>query len=186
MGVTPTNLIQGPATLYRGAFGAAEPADAAINTTPQASAWTDMGGTQGGVTLTVAREYATLTVDQLVDTPERRMTSRDSSIKTNLAEATLDNLAVSLNESAPTTGAGFKYFELTETTAATQATYIALLFDGFAPSSFRRRVIGRRMLSIAEVGVGYTKDNQTVYPVEWHAHYVSSAIRTVKITDQTS
>ena len=47
MSVTATNLCLGPGTLYTGAFGAAEPADADVNTTPEVSAWTDLGGTPG-------------------------------------------------------------------------------------------------------------------------------------------
>ncbi len=55
MGVTASNLILGPARLYIGAFGGAEPADSAVTpngvTTPPSSAvWTDVGGTDGGVT----------------------------------------------------------------------------------------------------------------------------------------
>lgn len=186
MTVAVTNLIQGPGTLYRGAFSATEPADAAINTTPQSSAWTDVGGTKDGVTLEVARTYAELAVDQIVDVPDRRLTKREFTVATNMAEATLENFAYAQNDTQPSSGAGFKTFEPTNTSAATQPTYSALLFDGYAPGQFRRRFIGRRMLSVDPTTVAYKKEDQTVLNVKFAGHYVSSVIAPFKITDQTS
>jgi hypothetical protein len=192
--VTVLNLIQGPGTLYRGTrysntsayTGTAEPADAAVNTTPQSSAWTDVGGTKDGVNLEFSQEFSELEVDQLIDIPDRRQTKREFNITTNLAEATLENLAVALNETAPTTGSGYKTFEPTDGVSATQPYYVPLIFDGYAPSGYRRRVIARRMLSVEAVGVPYKKDDQTVFPVKFGAHYVSSSLRPWKIIDQTS
>lgn len=192
MGVTVTNLIQGPGTLYRGASytaaysAAAEPANSAINTTPQASAYTDVGGTSDGVNLEIGREYAELAVDQIVDIPDRRLTKREFSVATNLAEATLENLAFSMNDTPPVSGAGFKYFEPTNTSAASQPIWVPLLFDGYAPSSFRRRVITRRMLGIDPITFAYKKDAQTVWSIKFAGHYVSETIAPWKIIDQTS
>ncbi len=186
MTVSVANLIQGPGTLYRGVYGATEPADAAVNTTPQSSAWTDVGGTSDGVTIEINREYAELAVDQIVDIPDRRLTKREFTISANLAEPTLENLAYVSNDTQPTSGSGFKKFEPTTTTAATQPTFVALLFDGYAPSQFRRRVIGRRMLSTDSITFAYKKGDQTMFNVKWSGHYVSSTIAPFSITDQTS
>ena len=57
MAVTTTNLIMGPANLYIATFGATEPADTDVNTTPPASSWTDLGGTQDGVKLSIDQTY---------------------------------------------------------------------------------------------------------------------------------
>lgn len=186
MAITVSNLIQGPGTLYYGTFGATEPADAAINSTPAASAWSDVGGTSDGVTIEIARDYAELSVDQTVDVPDRRLTKRDFSISTNLAEPTLEMLALISNDTAPTTGSGFKTHEPVNTTAATQPTYKALLFDGYAPGQFRRRVIGRRMLSTDTTTFAYKKGDQTVFNVKWNGHYVSSSIAPYKVIDATA
>ena len=189
MAVTVTNLIQGPGTMYKGAYsatGEAEPANAAVNTTPQASAWTDLGGTQDGVNLEIGREFSELEVDQLVDIPGRRLTKREFTLATNLAEPTLENLALVSNDTPPTTGSGFKYHEPSFTGSELQPTYIALIFDGYAPDGLRRRVIGRRMLSIDPIAFAYKKDAQTVFTVKWAGHYVSSAVAPYKIIDQTS
>lgn len=192
MAVTVTNLIQGPGTLYRGAAytgaysDADEPANSAVNTTPQATAYTDVGGTSDGMNLEIGREYAELAVDQIVDIPDRRLTKREFSFATNLAEATLENLAFAMNDTQPSSGSGFKYFEPTNTSAASQPTWVPLLFDGYAPSSYRRRVLGRRMLGIDPIQFAYKKDAQTVWTVKFAGHYVSESIAPWKIVDQTS
>lgn len=193
MSVTVTNLIQGPGILYKGTAytgaytTAAEPADTAINTTPQSSAWTDVGGTQDGVNLEIGREFSELEVDQIVDIPDRRLTKREFTIATNLAEPTIENLAlVSNNDSSPSSGSGFKSYEPAYASSATQPTYVPLLFDGYAPSAFRRRVIGRRMLSVDPIAFAYKKDGQTVFTVKWAGHFVSASIAPYKVIDQTS
>jgi hypothetical protein len=187
MAVTTTNLIMGPATLYTGAFGATEPTDASVNTTPAVSAWTDMGGTDSGVKLTVDQKFVELKVDQVVDRVGSRMTSRDFVIDTSLAEPTMANLSLALNGGTSATGSGYASFEPLYTgNSSTQPTYIAMLFDGFAPSSFRRRVIARRVLSVDKVESSYTKDKQTFLNVKFMAHYVSASIAPLHVVDQTS
>ncbi len=187
MSVVVSNLIMGPGALYRGAFGAAEPADTQVNSSPAASAWTDVGGTQDGVTLTISQTLKELEVDQVVDVPGRRLTKREATIKTNLAEATLDNLAVALNNATATvTGAGFAAWSPPNDTSATQPTYSALIFDGFAPGGFRRRVFVRRVLSTEDVGIAYKKDDQTLLPVTFAAHFVSASVAPFRIVDATA
>lgn len=188
MAVVTTNLVQGPATLYTGAFGATEPADSAVNTTPQASAWTDLGGTQDGVKLAVNQTYGELDVDQITVRVGSRLTKVDFTIETTLAEATLTNLSLVLNGGTSASGSGWASYEPLVTSSATQPNYIALLFDGWAPgaSPFRRRIIGRKMLSTDNIEVAYTKDKQTVYSAKWAGHYVSSAIAPFHVADQTS
>ena len=190
MGVTVTNLLQGPGTLYYGDYSATaanEPDNTAINVAPAASAWTDLGGTQDGVTMEVAREYANLAVDQIIDTPDRRQTTREFSLATNLAEITLENLARASNEDETvnvTTGAGWKQYEPDENPFIPR--FFACIFDGYAPSNLRRRVFGRRMLCIDPIQTAHKKDSQQLYTVKFAAHYVSSTVRPYKIVDQTS
>lgn len=189
MGVTATNLIAGPGTLYAGLFGATEPADSTVATAPSASTWTDMGGTQDGVQISINLDYFELEVDQIVDIPGRRLTKRDLQVKTNLAEATLANLTVSLNGGTVTASAAFSTYDPANDTAATQPTYRALLFDGWAPQTAAgvsnvRRVVVRKVLSIDNVETSYKKDDQTLFPVTFGAHYVSSAIKPFRVIDQ--
>lgn len=171
MAVTATNLIQGPAELWIAPFGTAEPAT--IATAPAAD-WIDVGGTQDGVTLAVEMEFSELSVDQLVDVPGQRMTKRVTKMKTNLAEATLANLAISLNELAASVAAS--KFSPTNGIAAFTPNYAAILVRGLAPGGFRRQVILRKSLQTGNVETAYKKDGQTLFPVEFSGHYVSASI----------
>lgn len=188
MSVTTTNLILGPATLYQGTFGAAEPADtnAAVNATPAASAWTDMGGTQDGVTLSVDQTYTALEVDQVVDRVGSRLTKRELTLETSLAEATLENFSVALNGGTAASGTGYKTFEPLFASSATQPNYTALLFDGWGPGGFRRRVILRKTLSTDAVAMAYMKDKQTLFKTKFSGHYVTSSISPFHVIDATS
>ncbi|GAA3230678.1 hypothetical protein GCM10017691_23850 [Pseudonocardia petroleophila] len=186
MAVSATNLTQGPGTLYHGAVGAVEPLDTAIGDAPDDAVWTDVGGTRDGISLTIAQEYSELEVDQIVDVPGRRLTKRDMSLVTNLAEPTLDNLALTLNAGLVTSGSGFKSYEPSADTSATQPNYCALLMDGFAAGGLRRRVIVRKGLSTNNVEFAYKKDEQTVFSVTFSAHYVSPSVKPFKIVDEAA
>ena len=186
MSVTATNLILGPATLYTGLFGATEPLDTAVNTTPAASAWTDCGATDGGVKLTIDQKFTELTVDQVVDSLGRRLTQREIMVDTNLAEPTLANLSMAMNGGTQATGAGYASLDPLNVTSATQPTYIAVILDGYAPNGFRRRVIIRKCLNTSSIQSAYAKDKETYIPVTFNGHYVSSSITPFHVVDQTS
>lgn len=184
MSVSVSSLVMGPGVLYSGAFGATEPADTAVATVPSSGVWTDVGGTMGGVELTIDQKFKELEVDQVVDIPGQRLVSRTMMLKTSMAEPTLENLSFSSNASASiTTGTGFKALEPSNTNSATQPTYRALIFDGFAPGGGNRRVIARRCLNTSGVKFAYKKDSQTVFDVEFTAHFVSASIPAYKIVD---
>lgn len=193
MAATVANLVQGPATLFIGAFsltGAFEPADAAVNTAPASSAWTDLGGTTDGCTLNINQEYKELEVDQVIDVAGRRLTKRDMSVKTNLAEPTLANLIYALNDGTAATGTGFSNYTPAFTDSATQPTYRALIVWGWAAAagannqSKRRMVILRKVLSTDNVEFAYKKEDQTVFSVTWSVHYVSNTLSPFKIIDE--
>ena len=184
--VTTSALTQGPGILYRGTFGQAEPADTQVNTAPAASGWTDVGGTLGGVNLTVSQKYKELEGDQIVDTVGRRLVNREAGLETDLAEPTLANLALTLNASVPVTGAGFASYDPPNDNSAATPTYCALIFDGIAPGGFTRRIFLRRSLSVADAKFSYAKDKQSVFSVSFAAHYVSSAIRPFRVVDATA
>lgn len=182
--VTVTNLIQGVGSLYTGDFGATEPDDDAVNTTPATGDWTYTGGTLGGVKLAVNQTYTALAVDQTVDTPGRRLTAREATVQTQLAEVTLDNLIFALNGGTVTTGATFTAMEPEDPDIGAEPNYKAILFDGHAPGGKRRRFISRRTLSTDNVEFAYAKEDQTVYTVTLSSHYVSSSIKPFRITDE--
>jgi hypothetical protein len=179
MSVTSTNLIQGPATLYTGIFGVTEPATVA---TVPGVGWTDVGGTKDGVELNIADDYGVLDVDQIIYEIARRRTKRVVTLKTSLAEATLANLALAINNAAPVANV----LTADDGLAAFAPTYNALLLDGIAPGGFRRRIVLRKVLATDSVGVAYKKDGQTLIPVTWSLHWVSASIAPFKIEDATT
>lgn len=179
MAVTATNLIQGPATLYTGLFGATEPATVAA--VPGAG-WTDVGGTKDGVEVQINDEYAVLDVDQIIYEIQRRRTKRVVAVKTQLAEGTLANLAIAIANTAPVANVLTADDGLT----AFAPAYSAVLLDGIAPGGFRRRVIVRKTLPTDSVGMAYKKDSQTLIPITFTAHWVSSSIRPFAIEDATA
>lgn len=188
MAVTATNIVQGPATMYTGAFGAIEPLDTAVNSVPASSAWTDVGGTNDGVKMSIDQTYVELEVDQIVDRVGSRLTKRDFTISTTLAEPTLTNLSLVLNGGTAASGSGYSSFEPSFASSATQPTYKALLFDGWAPGNgeFTRRAIVRKVLSVKATELAYTKDKMTVFAAEFAGHYVSASIAPLHVVDETT
>jgi hypothetical protein len=193
MSVTPTNIVQGPATLYWGTFGTTEPADsnAGVIAAP-GGGWTDFGGTQGGVGLEVDSTYGKINVDQLVDPVGARLTARMITVTATLVEATLNNLYQVMNgQAVQSSGTGYATLDPTTTTSATQPTYSGLIIDGWAPTlssgaAARRRLIVRKVLSEAKVSEKYTLTDQVQYAVTWTAYYVSPSIAPFHIIDQTA
>jgi len=181
-----TNLAMGPGTLYTAPFGGTEPADTAVGSVPTAP-WVDAGGTLGGMRALFTNTYTALRIDQTPMDVGSRLTNMEFLLNTTLAEVTLENLAAALNNSAGVqVGSGFKSWEPVSDNSATQPTYKAILFDGWGPNQFRRRIISRRVLSIAAIELPYTADGQAVYAVSFKAHWVSASVKPYKLVDQTA
>jgi hypothetical protein len=178
--VTAANVIMGPGTLYIGTFGATEPTDLQVSTTPSSAAWTDLGGTDDGATLTLGNEYADLTVDQIALAVGARLNNQVIGLEVNLAEVTLANLKWALN--GGTTGAsgtGWASYDPISPDPAAFPNYAALILDGPAPSSTvtkNRRVILRKVLNVEQVKAPYKKGDQMFWPVNFKGFYVSSTI----------
>lgn len=192
MSVTPKNLVQGPMDVYLGTFDGTvsrEPALAAVNSTPQASAWTDMGGTKDGAQLLLNLKYSEMSVDQVLDTVGTRVSDRDFQVKTKLAEVTLANLQTAFNGGTITTGAGFGYLDPADGTVATQPLYYSILLWGYAPSSAtgvlkRRMVILRKVLNIESPTIDNKKDAMGLIPVTFRAHWMDATNRPFRIIDE--
>lgn len=178
MATISANLVQGPANLYFGAFGAVEPVDAVV--VPASAVWKDAGATKDGVNITIEQEFVQLEVDQLADIPGQRLVKRTIKIETNLAELTLENLKTALNGG---TAAATSYTPGTGVLSGQEPTYSALLIDGVGPSGKNRRIVVRKVLSTDNVEFSYAKGDQSVYAVTFTSHYVSNTILPYSITD---
>lgn len=178
MGVTTSNLLLGPAVMWSGIFGATEPVIGAVPST----GWTDVGATNGGLELGFDDTYTEFDIDQVNMTPESRRSKRKVSAKTNLAESTVANLALALNNSAPSSG----ILTPDDGQASLAPGYNALILDGYSPGGFKRRVILRKVLQTGSVGTSFKKDGVTMFPVEFTVHWISSSIRPWIWTDAAS
>jgi len=139
--------------------------------------------------LNIDQNYFELEVDQVVDVPGRRLQKRETKLETSLAEPTMANLALTLNDGTVTASAGTFAYDPANTTSATQQTYKSVLFDGWAPGAtpLRRRIVLRRCLSVEGLKeMSYTKDKQTLIPVVFAGHYVSASTTPFKLHDFAS
>lgn len=188
------NLLMGPATIYTGATGiiTAAPTDANVNSTPAASAWTDMGASNGGVSWTVTPKFSPLTADQVVDNIDDRLTSRDIMVTLTLAEMTLANLALAMNTTVGATGANFATLEPNYGPNASQTLKTSFVIDGFAPVSggapanARRRLYVPRAQQTGKVEWLNAKDKQQGILLTLKCYYVSTTVAPVHWTDQTA
>lgn len=179
-------MIQGPATLYTGLVGATEPLDTALNTAP-ATGWTDVGGTKGGLTLTIGTTLTELDVDQILDNVGDVITARTVTLATSFAEATLVNLARVYNVADTVVAAGTtpvgSMFEPVSDVTSFAPVYRAFIMDGIAPGGFRRRVIIRKAIQTSASALPHSPTEQTVIPATFRTTYVSTAIKPFRIID---
>ncbi len=196
MTVSPTeyseNVVAGPCKIYTGAFGATEPTDLLVATVPASGAWTSIGWTEGGVKITAGYKYNQYSVDQ-VDLPvTSRATVQEFTVTTLLAETTVEALkAASNNAGTITTGTGFKAFDPSALDGGSVPGFFAIILDGYAPTdatltSYRRRLIVRKVLNIEPVAFANEKDKIRTYSVKFAAHYVSGAILPYHLVDGTA
>lgn len=176
--ITRTEVLAGPAQIFVGlADNVVWPLPAEINSSPTLSGgWRDVGATSGGTTTTVTQTMFQMVVDQVPDVLGNRLTTRAVAVATSLAQASLDNIAVAVNASAPVSGTGFsKRLDLTPGQAAVFPVDLAVIIDGYAPGvNKKRRFLIRRCNSVEAVAIGQLKDGLTIVPVTFSALYVDA------------
>lgn len=192
MAPTVSNLLAGVGEIYSGLFGATEPVDTAVVAALDV-AWTSLGATDGGVKLNVSRDYFKLSLDQTTESPGRRLTDLETTLETNLAEVTLDNMAVAFADAASaitssgSAGTLNRVMDISGPEPGIEPTYLALIFRGRAPRGKRRQVIIRKALSQdGDVEQSYEKGGQTFIPVTFASHYVSPSIKSVHIQEENT
>ena len=195
MAIQPLNVCMGPATVFTAAFGATEPAYSAITSPPSSSVWTDVGGTADGtsVLLEVEHSLTEIHVEQLIDPVGARVSKRVIQVTVDLEEATLANLNLAMNQlSTQSSGTGYTVFDPLTAITSFQPTYMAILIDGWAPTTgtseteCRRRMIIRKCLSSSKADLEYEKTKPVLFHTTWTGFWVSSSIAPFEIIDQTS
>jgi hypothetical protein len=139
-----------------------------------------MGGTDGGATGNLQNEYSDMEVDQVAMAVDARLLRQAASVVTNLAEVTLANIRRGLNMPDD---AGDEIEWGGEDIVNASPNFSAILLKGQKPGGGPRIVVVRRVLSVAQIAMSWTKDGKTMIPVEFKAYYVSQSVRAVRIDD---
>lgn len=194
MAVNPQNLVQGPAILRWGLFGATEPAHTAVASDPDGAVWTDFGGTADGTDVTLEDDltYTDQTVDQIVMAVGTRLTKEMVQVSATLAEATVENMQTVRNQlGSITTGTGFKAYApgIAAGTSATQPQYLALMIDGWAPElagggAARRRLILRKCVSASKLANTFQKTKMSLYACTFTGYWISPSIEPYDVCDE--
>lgn len=157
----------------------------------------DLGYTSDGVTITFEPDLVDIKVDQLGDAAKLVEQSTKVTLKTTLAEATLQNMAVALGYASPAivgnstpvaagatgneaTATGVKTLDvvagLSNTTYSvlnmgifTSAVPVerSLRFTGLSPAGLPRVFVCTRSISMSAIGQSYKRGEATMFPVEF-------------------
>jgi len=194
MSHTPGNLLIPQAEIYIANFGAVEPAEtlAGLNSTPAPSAWTHVGLTNGGSTVSLTQELTDLTADQIRLAAGGVPTSEEVTVQINMAELVATNLTFALNGGTTQSldsGNVDKYVPQLQTDFT--ANYKALILDSRAPTGVegvtkRRRYVFRKGLSNDGVELSFGKEDQQVYTATFKFFYVSNAVDVWNFYDDAS
>lgn len=190
MGNAP-NLVQGPATFYFAPFGSTEPADSAatIVSGPPGGVWVDGGFSDNAVSIEEVQTWDDLKVNQLPMAVGARMTEYMVTVKTQMAEITVNNLVSVLNSQAATT-INSTYTTI-DRTLSTQPLYAACIVDGLGPTlasglSARWRHIIRKVVFKSKVERSYDLKKKVVFDVTLQGYWISPSIPPVHEILQTA
>lgn len=195
MAITASNIAMGAATVYWAPFGSTEPAYTAITSPPNSAVWTDVGGTADGssILLEVEHSLTDIRVEQLVDPVGARVSKRVIQVTASLEEGTLANMNLAMNQlTTISPGSGYTVLDPLTAVTAFQPTYMAIMIDGWAPTTgtseneCKRRMIIRKCLSSSKVDLEYEKTKPVLYNTTWTGYWVSTSIAPFEIIDQTS
>lgn len=193
MAVNGSNVLAGAGSLYYAPYGTTFPADSAATVVGGAPAgFTDFGGTSGGVDIVAQQKLKMKKVDQILLPVGAYPTDEVIQLKTKLAETTLANLNVGLNNKFTLTPqASYTTADWNATVNSQQLTYMSLIFDGWAPvladgAAARRRLCAYKALSEGMVGAAYKVDNEVVFDVTFDVFFVSGSQTPFHIIDQTA
>lgn len=193
MTVNASNVLAGAGSLYYASYGTTFPADttATVAGGPPAG-FTDFGGTSGGVDILTSQKLKMKKVDQVLLPVGAYPTDEVIQIKTKLAEGTLNNLNVGLNNKfVLTPQATYTTADWQTSVSAQQLTYVSLIFDGWAPTlpstaSARRRMCAYKVLSEGSIGEAFKVDDQVMFDVTFNVFFVSGTQTPFHLIDQTA
>ena len=149
---TQSNVIVGlcDASVKIGTYGTAE------------GAADDLGYTEGGVELAIAREYFEKTVDQELGVLDAIKTAERSTLKVTLAEATLENLAKAIDYPSSAIAGGVLSFG-----GSCATNHLTIYLNVVAPSGGTRKYTFHKAVCISAATHSYKKDDKTMVECEF-------------------
>lgn len=159
MAQAPYEIIAGPARVYLAASGTAFPA---INAVPGAG-WTDMGMTEGGVTVRHTQSVEVISTDQYTAGVKGIRTEEGVEISFSFAELTLERYKWVMNNVAVTTVAGPPATKEIQLYRGVDVTRHAILVRGAsAYGNFDSQYQVPVVIQTDEPEVAFVKDDKSV------------------------
>jgi hypothetical protein len=147
--------------------------------TPNWTSWTEVGATDGGVQMSIAKDYANHSIDQVADWVASTITERHTTVQTSVVEAgNLAKLALVNNggTTTPSFNPSWAKYEPTTDLIVTQETYISVALEGVTLAGKKRIIVARRVLNVDSVSWEHKKDGKTMYGLSFAGHYVSDTV----------
>jgi hypothetical protein len=172
--VDTANVMVGPGKMRWAPVGTDDTLIVASSVPTWGVAWTEVGATDGGVKLSIAKNYANHDADQVPDWIASTITSRHTTLQTDLIESgNLTKLALVNNGGiSASVNASWDKYEPTTDLIATQETYIMIAVEGKTLAGKSWIAVCRRTLNVDSVQFDFKKDGKTMYSLSFAGHYV--------------
>jgi hypothetical protein len=177
MTITTSVMMVGPGRVRTAPFGTDDSLIVAAYT-PSWTSWTDLGSTDGGVNMSIAKNYANHTIDQTADWVASTITDRHVTLQTNVVESgDLAKLSLVNNGgvTASTNPSWTSYAPNTDL-ISTQETYIAVAVEGITLGGKKRIIVARKVLNVSSIAFDFKKDGKTMLGLSFAGHFVSDAL----------
>lgn len=162
------SILVGSGKVYVADVATAFPA---VNAAPGVG-WTDLGEFDGGVTATLEQTTVEHRIDSETGPVKATRSEEGLAISTNLAEATLENLAKVLDDKTVTPAAGPPATKSMGMYRGGVVREYALLFRGNSPYAagvYAQFQVPRAYVASDSIGMSFVKDGKTLIPVEFRA-----------------
>jgi hypothetical protein len=159
MAQAPFEIVAGPARVYLAATGTAFPA---VNAAPSGS-WTDMGMTEGGVTVRHTQNIEVITTDQYTAGVKGIRTEEGLEVEFALAELTLERYKWVMNNTSVTSAAGPPAIKEIALYRGVEVSRHAILVRGPSPyGNFSQQYQVPVVIQTDEPEVSFVKDDKSV------------------------
>lgn len=177
MTITTAQMMVGPGRVRYAPVGTDDSLIVAAYT-PSWTSWSDIGSTDGGVNMSIAKNYANHTIDQTPDWVASTITERHTTLQTNVVESgDLAKLSLVNNGgvTASTNPSWTSYAPNTDL-ISTQETYIAVAVEGITLAGKKRIIVIRKVLNVDSISFDFKKDGKTMLSLSLAGHFVTDAL----------